>query len=188
MNWKLIFNPFEKFNDRSLLVIGLSIFIILTIMGYFSGLKLDGIMHFDRLNQQNISIELLLSFSVVIISILFIWGLGKIFNPRTRFIDIVNTILISMLPMVCMLIIGEIPFFKNALANTEKLVRQNPNSFSPELLIVLLFTMLILPFLIYNIILLYNGFKTATNTKKWQHIAIYFVLIFVINTITQILI
>lgn len=131
---------------------------------------------------------MLLSFAVVPVSIIIIWGLGKIFNRRTRFIDIVNTVLVSMFPMIFMLIIGEIPFFKNALTQTEKLVKENPGSLSPELLIVLVFTMLIIPFLIYNIILLYNGFKTATNTKKWQHIAIFFALIFILNTISQILI
>lgn len=188
MNWKLFFNPFEKFDEKTLLIIGISIYCILTVLGYFSGSKLDGIMHFDSLNTENITTEMLLSVSVVFISILLIWILGKIFNPRTRFIDILNTVLISMLPMIFMLIVGEIPFFKNALSNTEKLVQHNPNSFSPELLIVVLFTFLIIPFLIYNIILLYYGFKTATNTKKWQHIAIYFALIFVINTISQILI
>lgn len=188
MNWKLIFNPFGKFDDKTLLISGISIYLILNLIGYFSGSKMDGILHFDRLNKENPIAQLLLSLAIVVVSILLIWGLGKFFNSRTRLIDILNTVLISMFPMIFMLIISEIPFFNNALSNTEKLVQQNPNSFTPEILIVLLFSFLILPLLIYNIILLYNGFKTATNTKKWQHIAIYFALIFIINTITQILI
>lgn len=188
MNWKIFFNPFEKFDDKTLLIAGISIFIILNLIGYFFGSKLDGIIHFDRINQENVLTEMLLSFAVVTVSIIVIWGLGKIFNRRTRFIDIVNNVLVSMFPMIFMLIIGEIPFFKNALTQTEKLIQENPASLTPELLIVLVFTMLIIPFLIYNIILLYNGFKTATNTKKWQHIAIFFALIFILNTITQILI
>ncbi len=188
MNWKLLFNPFEKFDEKILLITGISIYLILTIAGYALGLKLDGIMHFDHINQENLPTELLLSFGAILISILLIWGLGKILNPRTRLIDIVNTVLIAMMPMIFMLIIGEIPLFKNALNSTEKMLQQNPNEFNYELVIVIIFTCLILPFLIFNIILLYNGFKTATNTKKWQHITLFFALIFIINTITQILI
>lgn len=188
MKWKLIFNPFEKFDDKTLFIAGFVIFLITVGIGYFTGYKLDGIMHFDKLNSEKIVSEMALSFSVVIITILLIWGLGKIFNKRTRLIDITNTVLISMFPVFFMLILGEIPFFKKALLSTAKQAQENPTVPSPEMFIAILFAMLMLPLLIYNIILLYNGFKTATNSKKWQHIAIFFAVVFIFNFITQILI
>ncbi|SNV50140.1 Yip1 domain [Chryseobacterium taklimakanense] len=188
MNWKYIFNPFEKFDEKTLLIVGISIYIIVNLIAYFSGSKLDGIMHFDSLDEKNVVKEMLLSFGVIAVSTVLIFILGKIFNRRTRLIDIVNMILISLFPTILILLIGEIPVYKTAVHQVAKLATENSPVIGSDLIIVLLFTFLLLPFLIYNIVLLYNGFKTATNTKKWQHIAIFFAFIFILNTITQILI
>jgi hypothetical protein len=47
-----------------------------------------------------------------------------------------------------------------------------------SLIPLVIFILLILILIVYGFVLLYNGFKTATNLKKWQHIALFIVALF----------
>ncbi|AZA93099.1 Yip1 domain [Chryseobacterium nakagawai] len=189
MNWKTIFNPFERFDEKYLLLTGILAVFISIAVGYWTGTTFTSIYKISPVENpsfQIIAITTLLSFMAGIV-ILFI--LGKILNRKTRIIDIVNTVLISQLVLILFQCIGKISYIRLAGKNVIK-YESNPSGAFPYLdfLIMISMTFISITTLIYSITLFYNGFKTATNIKKWQHIVLFCIVSLVTTLICQIII
>jgi cation transporter-like permease len=189
MNWKTIFNPFERFDDKLILAIGLLGTALAVLMGYWTGTYFSSIYKVNSLEKvtlQAVAIPTLISFASAII-ILFI--LGKILNSKTRLIDIVNTVLISQLLLVILQATDKISFIKEAqdrmINHQEHLSESLPIGDLTTIIGMASFTLIIL---IYSITIYYNGFKTATNIKKWQHIVLFAAVSLIMTLICQILI
>ncbi|MFZ4927602.1 YIP1 family protein [Chryseobacterium sp. Mn2064] len=188
MNWKTVFNPFEKFDEKWLLLASILTVIISIAMGYWSGTAFFSIYRINNVeivSLQAIALPTLASFAFSII-ILFI--LGKILNSKTRFIDIVNTVLLSQLILIILQPIDQIPFI-NAAQKRMILYSKNPTESIPllDMSVMMGMALLSLVLLTYSIAIFYNGFKTATNIKKWQHIVLFVVISLVTTLICQIL-
>ncbi|AZA51032.1 hypothetical protein EG346_23910 [Chryseobacterium carnipullorum] len=188
MNWKTIFNPFERFDDKLLLGIGILATILAILVGYWTGTYFSSIYRINSLDKvtfQAVAIPTLISFSSAI-AVLFI--LGKILNSKTRLIDIANTVLISQLLLVILQATDKISFIKEA---PKKVIahQKHPSDPLPVLDIAIMLTMasVTIIILIYSITLYYNGFKTATNIKKWQHIVLFAAASMITTLICQIL-
>jgi hypothetical protein len=186
MNWKTIFNPFERFDEKLLLTISLFSLGLFLAAGYWSNTFFSSIYkinHVEQINFQNIAVPTLISFAVAIIVLFMV---GKIVNRKTRIIDIVNTVIISQLPLLIIL-----PFEKISSINEagEKIGNYHENAGSSfpvaDFIIITSFSLITLTALIYSIIIYYNGFKTATNIKKWQHIALFAIVSFLTILICQ---
>ncbi|SFI53928.1 YIP1 family protein [Halpernia frigidisoli] len=182
MNWKYIFNPFVKFSEKQLFIVGLVGFIILVLFSFifkipFMSLGKLGINFNLKLSQAFINA----SFSYLS-AIAFFIIIAKIFNKNTRIIDIVNTITISQLPFIIIFLILNIPTLrqKNSLMLSSDLENK-------VLAVALLSTLslIISACSIYSLILLFNGFKTSTNVKSWQKIMLLFILYFIFIVISQ---
>lgn len=188
MNWKTIFNPFEKFDEKILLVVGIIFFIILIPLCYWTGscfISIYRIAPFKAENLYDLIIPTFISFAVMI-AVLFL--LGKIFYGKTRIIDITNTVLISQIPLIILIPFEKLDFAKSAV---EKMAsyQNHPTGTFPyiDFSVMILFTIANVGCLIYSIVLFYNGFKTATNIKKWQHTVILCIVTFITVIICQIL-
>ncbi len=180
MNWQTLFNPFSKFSEKNLLGIGLISSMLLILACYFTNTKMDSLLHFSPAkNLDWLSISLFVIISLVY-AIVLLFVLGKFLNKKTRFIDIVNTVLVSQVPVVFLLLstkLIDIDNISKQIATTaEKNTSLNLNIF--DLLYFTIFGFATLLLLIYSSVLLFNGFKIATNIKKWQHIVLFaFVLL-----------
>ena len=180
MNWQTLFNPFSKFSEKNLLGIGLISSMLLILSCYFTNTKMDSLLHFSPAkNLDWLSISLFVIISLVY-AIVLLFVLGKFLNKKTRFIDIVNTVLVSQVPVVFLLLstkLIDIDNISKQIATTaEKNTSLNLNIF--DLLYFTIFGFATLLLLIYSSVLLFNGFKIATNIKKWQHIVLFaFVLL-----------
>lgn len=184
----MIFNPFEKLSEKSLLI--LSAFSTLAAIGlgyctntYFSSIY--RVSYLDKISLQDTTVHALISFAAAI-AVLFI--LGKIFNRKTRFIDISNTVLISQLPLLVLFPFQKIEFI-TAAQKTIFNYQANPALPFPAVsfIIFISFTLLIITLLIYSMVLYYNGFKTATNIRKWQSIVIFTIVSFLTILICQLI-
>ena len=116
----------------------------------------------------------------MIYAIVLLFILGKIFNSKTRIIDIVNAVLVSQVPVIVIVLGTKLIKLDKISKQIAETSAQNKvldiNIFDLMYLMVFSFGSLI--FIIYSFVLLFNGFKTATNIKKWQHIVIFaFVLL-----------
>lgn len=190
MNWKTIFNPFERFDDKLLLAVGLLGTALIVLLGYYwTGncfISIYRISRPDRATFEAIAIPTFISFASAIV-ILFI--LGRILNNKTRLIDIVNTVLLSQLVVSVMQVMDKIPLIKNSQT---KMISQraHPAEVLPiwDLTVTIGIATVSLIIMIYSITLYYNGFKTATNIKKWQHITVFAAVSLLTTMICQILI
>jgi hypothetical protein len=120
-----------------------------------------------------------------IFAIIVLLILAKFINKRTRFIDIINTVLISQIPLIITMPMMRLPFYKAALSSVARGEGNPANIEILDLIIVAVGGFATLPLLIYSFVLYFNGFKTATNIKKWQHIVAFAVVSFLITIISQ---
>lgn len=188
MTWKTIFNPFEKFDEKTLLFIGIIFFLLTIPLCFWTNtcfISIYRIAPFTTNNLYDLILPTFTSFATMII-VLFI--LGKIFYRKTRIIDIANAVLISQIPLIILVPFERIDFMKVAIENVVN-YQQQPTKIFPfvDFLVMILYTIAIMGCLIYSIAIFYNGFKTATNIKKWQQTVIFCIVTFVTVMICQIL-
>lgn len=188
MKWSVIFNPFKHFSDQRIWLWSALSLVFLMLVTLFWGLKMDGIMHFRH--SSSVVETLLWNVSVVLLAVVVFWLLAMVWNKRTRVVDVCTAVCLSLFPSVIVILLGEISIFKETVNKLVEMQAQPEElaQLSSELLWVSLISFAMLPFIVYSIILLFNGFKTASNAKEpWQYI-LFFVVLFVMNTLTQILI
>ena len=187
MTWKTIFNPFLKFEEKKLLIVGILAFGLNILGSYYADSINDSIFHYSTLNKNEGILDVLKTNSLsYLLAIGVIFILAKIFNSKTRFIDILNTVIISQIPLMITIAVSGLPFYKKALDNISENINKPQNIAIGDMAMVTIWGFFSLIFLIYAIVLYYNGFKTATNIKKWQHIAIFAFVSFLITIISQI--
>lgn len=186
MSWKTIFNPFEKLDGIHLLITGI-VFFILNIFGcYFAGNVNDSIFHLSVVQDHQTIWDIVKINSLsTLLAIIVLFILALLLNNKTRLIDIINTILISAIPLIIIMPISGISFLKNATKSITESAG-NPNQIDTiNLIVVAAFGLGTIPFLIYSIVLYYNGFRTATNIKKWQHIVLFAVVSLILTIVSQ---
>lgn len=181
MNWKIIFNPFLKFTERQLLIFGLLFFFINGFICYYAGIKMDSIFHFSPLKNSDLAIAFFYCGFSIVFAVIVLFILGIIFNNKTRLIDILNAVLISQVFNFPILLATK---FIDLEKITGKAM-QNLHLEFTDLILLLVFIGITLPFIIYGIVLLYNGFRTATNIKSWKQIAIFAVVLFILLPVCQ---
>lgn len=187
MNYQFLINPFAVWSEKLSLLIGTLGFFVIVFLCYSFDLKMDGILHFGNSEKTSFAKVFLQNSVIILLAVAVLWGLAKIYNRKSRLIDIINTVLIASLPNIPTLLLINLPTFKTA---SERLLQNLPNQdqvpvINSDLLIVLVVTCLLLPFLVYTFVLFYNGFKTATNMKSWIQISLFFIVLFTLNVATQ---
>lgn len=148
---------------------------------------MDGILHFGDAENDDIQNIILMNFGIMLSTIVIFFIFGKIINKNTRFIDVANAFLLSTIPSTLVILWGAIPMFENAAKRLAGLTNDKSQLLdsSTDLVIVSLSALVGLPLVVYMVILMFNGFKTATNMKKTWQIIVFFLLLFILNSITQ---
>ncbi|MEO8516114.1 MAG: hypothetical protein ABI426_05180, partial [Flavobacterium sp.] len=116
--------------------------------------------------------------------------IGKKINQKTRLIDILTTCLIARTPSYLLTFLNINGFINNA---TSKILTQiNPEKLDNiptiDLGILMITGIITIPILVWFFVLLYNGFKTATNAKETKHTFLFILGIIITEIITKILI
>lgn len=113
---------------------------------------------------------------------LFLWIAAKLINNKTRFIDILVTGLLAFAPL-CFLSIFNI---NQMLFNeTEKMNRITIAATAHlDLTYIMIFAFASILILIWFVILLFNGFKIASNAKSIKH-NIFFVIALILSDVAS---
>lgn len=179
MKWQYIFNPFLKYTEKQLLIVSILGLAGFGFLGFLFDHALISIFKIGEIPDLSLINSFIYSGLSYLSAIILLLILGKIFNQKTRIIDIVNCVGISQLPLLLVLIMSNIPILKNLGKNinhsAENTAKLNLQFVDIAALMILL--SITLPILIYSIILIYNGFKTATNIKSWQKISIFTIVL-----------
>jgi len=189
---KLLINPFEKFSVPNLLLLGVAVTSIGSYLGYLFYGRFDGVidLHFtdtitlaEPLTDNAINI-----FSLSVLLFLF----GRIINKKTRFVDILAAAMVARIPFY-FLPFSNIDNFMSRFSNTliRDLDLKNPASFHIEtgnLITLLLFAIISIGMLVWFVILLFHGFKVATNCKTPNHTLLFAIGIIAAEIVSKLLI
>jgi hypothetical protein len=180
---KILFNPFEKYDGRPLMTIGLLITVVGSMLGYAFNARFDNAIHITFLD--NVTLAEPLTDNIFNIASMFVafYIFGYIINKKTRPIDILSMVMIARLP-----------FYLNAFTNINgfmykisvKILNGGTNALlenSSDLLIMTAAAFLSLALLVWYIALLYNGFRIAANIKTTTH-----KILFAVATIASLII
>ena len=188
---KKLLNPFAYFEDKALLIIGVLAHLIFTYIAKLTNSNFPdflsikkGLINFtfwDLLYQNTRNIA---------IAILFLFILGKIINKRTRFIDIVNVVLISRIAYYIVFITDFIPVVNSKLNKVTDNIQSNNLSVLQEsstMLVILIVAFVAIFFICVMFYYLYIGFKTVTNLKTIQQTFAFIATILFIIIISSVL-
>ena len=188
---KKLLNPFAYFEDKALLIIGVLAHLIFTYIAKLTNSNFPdflsikkGLINFtfwDLLYQNTRNIA---------IAILFLFILGKIINKRTRFIDIVNVVLISRIAYYIVFITDFIPIVNNKLNKVTDSIQSNNLSVLQEsstMLVILIVAFVAIFFICVMFYYLYIGFRTVTNLKTIQQTFAFIATILFIIIISSVL-
>jgi len=184
---KLLFNPFEKYDGRALLAIGLVATLIGSMLGFAFNARFDGIidMHFSY----NVAFAQPFTDNVFNIAILFftLHLFGYTINKKTRPVDILGTVMLARLPFY----LGTLSNINGFIARTTEAMMgldMNNIQLNPaDLAIIIISSLVTLALLVWYIALLYNGFKVATNLKTTGHKILFAVTILVAEILSKLL-
>ncbi|GAB3413792.1 hypothetical protein [Niabella aquatica] len=163
------FNPFMKFQERALLITGILSLLLASWAAAALNIIYDGVINIHLTAEQNFIAALLQNIIAVMVLFVCLYGISLFVNQRTRVIDILNVALIFRIPLYLMAFV--IPATKSILQklpDIQKIEQFKPSG--PDLILLTVIGFVCLIMLAYAVILLINGFKTATNSKKWFHV------------------
>ncbi len=185
---KFITKPFEKFQEKQLLIFGILILLLFSLIAPFTNTRFDGVL--DMHNAHNVLLHQPLFDNIIntIILTLCLYGLAYFVNPKTRWIDIINIALICRLPFY-----PEVIFNINdiSLITGEHLLKNITNPIAifdlPILNLIVFFALSLYGIfaLILFGFLIYNGFITATNVKKTSHKLLLIPVVIIAEIISQ---
>ncbi len=180
----LLYNPFEKYSEKQLLIVGVLGNLLLIFLSYQFNTKFIGNLKLVPLNTIELK-NVIFQHLIILISItVLLFGIGKYLNSKTRFIDIFNTCLISRIVFFTIPLMN----YNNKMFEITKngkllLATSNPAiTVTNDVSILLFFSIIALISAVWFFILLYKGFKTSTNAKDSKS-TILFITTFIISEI-----
>ncbi len=186
----LFFNPFQRYSEKKILLFGIPITVIGSFLGWYFNARFDGVidLHFVKstLPFQAFFDNLIALFCVNLVLI----GLGKYFNPKTRIIDVVAATTIARTPIYLLTVFN----VNNSVFNISQRLLVATQSQKIEaiaiadLVIILFFAMVSMAAIAWFFIILWSGFKTATNAKGIQKIVVFVIAIIIAEIINKVLI
>lgn len=188
---KALTNPFEIYRESKLLIIGIAFAIVAALVSCYTNHLIFGSLKVIS-NHRQLWYEGILNISITLLSnTLIIYIFARLRYVKTRFIDVLNVVLISHLVTYVMLILTVLPPVQNAITAVELEVLDKGFS-SLELskihmVILGAFGVCVIALLIYFFYLLVVGMKIAMNSKRKIDVLLIILLVFVWNTILQFL-
>ena len=187
---KQLYNPFELYSERQLLIFGLVMTLIGSFLGYLFNGRFDGIIDFHLLESVTFFEVVLDNFFNAVLLTMLLFINGKLINSKTRFVDVLNASLLARIPFYIL------PFFNfnNVMYDVSNrtysiIVAGSFNAIStPDMILLMLFSFVAICTLIWFSVLLWNGFKVATNAKGIKNIILFIFTILVAEVVSKYLI
>ncbi len=180
----LLKNPFAVLSDKQILLTGVVAFVIGVFLAFQFQIQLQ-ILRINTLKIPNL-LEVVIGHLIIIICLtVSFFILGKVINKKTRFIDILSSVLISLIPLYISLFQNINGFLSNETSKIENAVKDGTIYTQTPPFLLIIVGLIGFCFFIYYIYLLFVGFKTATNAKKIWHYLLFFVILIAIDLLTS---
>ncbi|HLS37208.1 MAG TPA: hypothetical protein VK023_02960 [Sphingobacterium bovisgrunnientis] len=188
---KTLTNPFEIYRERNLLIIGV-VFAILTglVSSYTSHLLFGSLKVIS--NQKQLWYEAILNIAITLLSnTIILYVFARLRYVKTRFVDVLNVVLVSHLVLYLMLCLTVLPLVQNAVTAVELEILDKgfaaPELVNVHMITLVGFGLVVISLLFYFFYLLVVGMKIAMNSKRKLDVFLLILLVFVWNTILQFL-
>ncbi|QEE49493.1 hypothetical protein FUA48_07830 [Flavobacterium alkalisoli] len=188
---KTLFNPFEKYSEKQLFVTGITMAAVCSLVAYYLNARFDGILDMHIVKNVRFDAPFIDNLINIVTLTLLLFAAALIVNKKTRIIDILNTVLIARI-IYCFLPIFNPEFISPGI--DEKLLSIDPKDPQSLNLTALDYTaigitaIVMIGALVWYIALLYNGFKTASNSKKITHTIAFILAIIIAEIVSSLLI
>jgi hypothetical protein len=186
----LLFKPFEKYSEKTLLLVGILFTLLGSFFAYVFNTRFDGVIDVHIVTNSLPYQALLDNLVNIFCLVLFLYISSKYINKKTRGIDIINTALVARAPFYLM------PFFNiNGViqkASDDVIQFANPELISQisssNLCILIVFGIIAILFLVWYISLLFNGIKVASNAKGKTPIILFIISLLLAEILSKFLI
>ena len=186
----LLFKPFEKYSEKTLLLVGILFTLLGSFFAYVFNIRFDGVIDVHIVTNSLPYQALLDNLVNIFCLVLFLYISSKYINKKTRLIDIVNAALVARAPFYLM------PFFNiNGViqkASDDVIQFANPELISQisssNLCILIVFGIIAILFLVWYISLLFNGIKVASNAKGKTPIILFIISLLLAEILSKFLI
>ncbi|WP_298222900.1 hypothetical protein [Flavobacterium sp.] len=183
----ILLNPFEKHSDQKLLIIGAFSILVGATLGSFFNARFDGVfdLHFvEKATFLSSLTDILIS---VLSACLLLFLTGKYANPKTRLIDIFNTCSIAKIPFYVLTVFNINDWiYHGSIQLVESVLKHKPEALDMSQLIpILLFSLVTLLALVLAVILLYNGYKVATNAKGIKNTVLFVAALLIAEVVSK---
>ena len=159
-------NVFERFTTRKLLSIGIVGALVGSSLAVFFKGRFDGVLDLHFVNEIEWYQPFVDNFLAILILSICLFFTAKLLNSKTRFIDILNAVLIGRL-LIYTLLFSNINSFISALS--EKAIADPMNiQIDGDTILLIVFGLFSLALLFVFFCVVYVGFRVATNYKKWR--------------------
>ena len=186
----LLFKPFEKYSEKTLLLVGVIFTLIGSFVSYTFNIRFDGVFDVHIVSNTFFYQALLDNLVNIFCLIIFLYISTKYINRKTRLIDILTTSMVARVPFYLL------PFLNiNGVISraSEDIIQfANPELISQitfsNLLIITVFGIITILFLVWYVSLLFNGFKVASNAKGKVSIILFIISLLFAETLSKFLI
>ena len=170
-------NVFERLSTQKLLSIGIVGAVIGSALAVFFMGRFDGVLDLHFVNKIEWYQPFVDNFFAILILSICLFFTAKLLNSKTRFIDILNSVLIGRF-LIYPLLFANVNGFISELS--EKAIADPMNiEIDSDTILLIVFGLFSLALLFVFFCVVYAGFRVATNYKKWQGL-LYFCLTVII--------
>ncbi|WP_121967209.1 hypothetical protein [Myroides sp. N17-2] len=189
MTKNYILKPFEIVQEKTLLLSGFLIGVTFCIIQLFTQTRSIAILKQVSLKSAPILVQTLADFVITTtIMTMALFILGKIINNKTRFIDILNTVLIARICLDLGVLFDINGYFSNIsnllienISNPETLLITH----RPQIIYMTIVSLSAIFLLVAFAYYIYQGFKTATHLKTKTPIIAFILVILIVDILTR---
>jgi hypothetical protein len=189
----LLFKPFQYIAGARALIFGLTVMLLLSVVGYLSGTHFDGILdiHLNcpEKNEQYIIHAFYQLSTWIILTAVFYSTARVISKSETRFIDIAGTMALSQTPLIFAALAGFIPALHICPGDMTALTVSDMANVLKDNVLSLVFSAVVMMIVtIWSVMLKYNAYSISANLKGAKAWISFGIALFICEVISKVLI
>ncbi|GGH21835.1 hypothetical protein FAZ19_14585 [Sphingobacterium alkalisoli] len=186
---RLFVNPFEDCSEKILLAAGVIFFTVGGILAYYGQFDYHGILKVIPTN----TYDLFSTFTHLLVNVLVLtlslFSFGYSVNKKTRFIDVLNVVLIYFVVIYMIGLLSAVSFAKELTNNILKAIEDGDMKLSTisrsDMFLLLFFSLISLVLLLYFFYLIVVGLKFVINAKKFHHGVVIVLIVLVADVLCR---
>jgi hypothetical protein len=184
-----LFQPFRYIAGGKSLLLGLFVLLALTVLSYLSNVYFNGIVsiHLGGWRQGPFHVYLYCVFIPWFLFTIVSYLTALILSGKSvRLVDMAGTLALAKAPLILVTLISFIPVF-HIMDNMNLSDMQAMISFMMENIVwIFLSGLIIIPFYIWYIVLMYNAYSVSGNLKGTRGVVSFIIALFITSIISQI--